>query len=62
MYVSRAEGAALAAPCFRSHDGPNWIDDSVPDDVLAHWNLEKSLMDQAGNRLRRWLLKRWIGG
>ena len=49
-------------PCFRSHDGPNWIDDSVPDDVLEHWNVEKSLMAQAGGPLRRWLLKRWIGG
>lgn len=49
-------------PCFRSHDGPNWIDDSVPDDVLEHLNLERSLMEQAGSPLRRWLLKRWIGG
>jgi len=30
-------------PVFRDRDGPNWIDDSVPDDVLANMNVEKSL-------------------
>ena len=49
-------------PVLRAHDGPNWIDDSVPDDVLAHMNVEKSLMDAARNPLRRWMLRRWIGG
>lgn len=50
-------------PVFRDHDSPNWIDESVPDDVLAHMDVEKSLMDAAGARpLRRWLTKRWIGG
>lgn len=49
-------------PCFRSHDGPNWVDDSVPDDVLQHWNIEQSLRKQARGPLRRWLLDRWIGG
>ena len=49
-------------PVFRDRDGPNWIDDSVPDDVLANMNVEKSLMDAARNPLRRWLTRRWIGG
>lgn len=49
-------------PCFRAHDGPNWIDDSVPDDVLERSHLEQSLVAQAGGPLRRWLVKRWIGG
>ncbi len=49
-------------PCFRAHDGPNWVDDSVPDDVLERWTVEKRMMEQAGGPLRRWLLKRWIGG
>lgn len=49
-------------PVFRAHDGPNWIDDSVPDDVLGHVDLEKSLLEAAGNPVRRWLLKRWIRG
>ena len=49
-------------PVLRDADGPNWIDDSVPDDVLAHMNVEKSLKDAAGGVVRRWLLERWIGG
>lgn len=49
-------------PVFRDHDGPNWIDDSVPDDVLEYMKVEKSLTEAAGNPARRWLLKRWIGG
>ena len=50
-------------PVFHESDGPNWIDDSVPDDVLEHMNVEKSLTDAvADHPLRRWLLKRWIGG
>jgi NAD(P)H dehydrogenase (quinone) len=49
-------------PVLRSHDRPNWIDDSVPDDVLANWNIEQALMKGAGGPLRRLLVKRWIGG
>lgn len=49
-------------PVLRDRDSPNWIDDSVPDDVLEHMNVEKSLSEAARNPLRRWLLKRWIGG
>ncbi len=49
-------------PVLRAEDQPNWIDDSVPDDVLANWNIEQSLMDTAGSHLRRFILKRWIGG
>ena len=49
-------------PVFRAHDVPNWVDDSVPDDVLANWKVEQSLMKAAGGPLRRLLMKRWIGG
>jgi NAD(P)H dehydrogenase (quinone) len=49
-------------PVFRDADGPNWIDDSVPDDVLAHMNVEQSLKAAAGNPVRRWLVERWIAG
>jgi NAD(P)H dehydrogenase (quinone) len=49
-------------PVFRAHDVPNWVDDSVPDDVLANWKVEQSLMKAAGGPLRRLLVKRWIGG
>lgn len=48
-------------PALRDHDRPNWIDDSVPDDVLAHLDIEQSLLGSARNPLERWALKRWIG-
>jgi NAD(P)H dehydrogenase (quinone) len=48
-------------PVLREHDGPDWIDDSVPDDVLAHI-VRRSLMETAGNPLRKLVKKRWIGG
>jgi NAD(P)H dehydrogenase (quinone) len=48
-------------PVLRAADGPNWIDDSVPDDVLAHMRVRESLMRQARGPLRRLLLRRWIG-
>lgn len=44
-------------PVFRDRDGPNWIDESVPDDVLAHMDIERSLLAAAGNWLRRWLMQ-----
>lgn len=47
-------------PVLREHDGPNWIDDSVPDDVLAHWKIKRSLIESTGNPVRRLLLKQWI--
>jgi NAD(P)H dehydrogenase (quinone) len=49
-------------PVLRAHDRPNWIDDSVPDDVLANWKVEQSVMKSARGPLRRLLVKRWIGG
>jgi NAD(P)H dehydrogenase (quinone) len=48
-------------PVLRDQDGPNWIDDSVPDDVLEHMAVRKSLIERAGGPVRRWLLKRWMG-
>lgn len=48
-------------PVLRDHDGPNWIDDSVPDDVLAHMNLPQSLFDRARGPIQPLLLKRWVG-
>jgi NAD(P)H dehydrogenase (quinone) len=49
-------------PVLRAHDRPNWIDDSVPDDVLANWKVQQSVMRAAGGPLRRLLAKRWIAG
>lgn len=48
-------------PVFGERDGPDWVDDSVPDDVLAHWHVKHSLVAGARNPLRRILVKRWIG-
>jgi NAD(P)H dehydrogenase (quinone) len=48
-------------PVFDEQDGPDWIDDSVPDDVLEHMHVKRSLMEGARNPLRRLLVKRWIG-
>ena len=33
-------------PVVHDRDGPDWVDDSVPDDVLAHWHVKKSLMGE----------------
>lgn len=49
-------------PVLREPDQPNWIDDSVPDDVLAHMNVRQSLLESARNPLRRLIVKWWIGG
>lgn len=49
-------------PVLRDRDRPNWIDDSVPDDVLAYMNVEQTLMAAAATPLKKWMLKRWIGG
>ena len=40
-------------PVFGDRDGPNWIDDSIPDDVLANMKVRKSLIERASNALRR---------
>jgi NAD(P)H dehydrogenase (quinone) len=49
-------------PVFRDRDRPNWIDDSVPDDVLENMHVEKSLTEAARGPVRRWLVRQWIGG
>jgi NAD(P)H dehydrogenase (quinone) len=49
-------------PVLRAADGPNWVDDSVPDDVLAHWRPRESLLRSARGPLQRLLIKRWMGG
>jgi NAD(P)H dehydrogenase (quinone) len=48
-------------PVLRSHDRPNWIDDSVPDDVLANLKIEQSFLKSAGP-LKRLLVRRWVSG
>ncbi len=48
-------------PVLHDRDGPDWVDDSMPDDVLSHWHVGKLLAASASNPLRRLLVKRWIG-
>lgn len=48
-------------PVFGDRDGPDWIDDSVPDDVLEHMHVRRSLVERAHNPLRRLMVQRWIG-
>jgi NAD(P)H dehydrogenase (quinone) len=48
-------------PVLKDRDGPNWIDDSVPDDVLEHMNVKQSLIESANNSIRRFIIKRLIG-
>jgi NAD(P)H dehydrogenase (quinone) len=47
-------------PVFTDRDGPNWIDDSIPDDVLANMKVRQSLMKGATNALRRFIVERWM--
>lgn len=48
-------------PVFGARDGPDWIDDSVPDDVLRHMRVRQSLLEGARHPLQRWRLQRWMG-
>lgn len=45
-------------PVLRDRDRPCWIDDSVPDDVLADMHIRQAILDGAQNPLRRWMVKR----
>jgi NAD(P)H dehydrogenase (quinone) len=48
-------------PVLRDHDTPDWIDDSVPDDVLEHMQVRRSLTEASRNPIRRLMVRRWIG-
>ncbi|HKU44641.1 MAG TPA: NAD(P)H-dependent oxidoreductase [Polyangiales bacterium] len=47
-------------PVLTERDGPNWIDDSVPDDVLANMDVRQALLHSSANPLRRLLTKQWM--
>lgn len=47
-------------PVFTSRDTPNWIDESVPMDMLERANLKQRLLDSSRGPLQRFLLKRWL--
>jgi NAD(P)H dehydrogenase (quinone) len=48
-------------PVIRDRDEPNWIDDSVPDDVLGWMHIRERMLKRAGNPFRRLMLRQWMG-
>lgn len=48
-------------PVLRARDAPNWIDESIPSDVLDRMHLKQTILDSAGGPLRRFLVKRRLG-
>jgi NAD(P)H dehydrogenase (quinone) len=49
-------------PVLRDRDAPSWIDENVPQDILDRTHLKRELINSARGPLRRFLVKRWIGG
>ncbi len=47
-------------PVFRDRDAPNWIDETIPQDLLDRGDLKQDVIDRAGGPLRRFLTRRWI--
>lgn len=48
-------------PVLRDHDAPNWIDNSVPDDVLTRMRVAQSVLERTRGPLQRLLVRRWLG-
>jgi NAD(P)H dehydrogenase (quinone) len=48
-------------PVLRAAHGPNWIDNSVPDDVLGHLDVRSSVLRSADTTIKRILAERWLG-
>lgn len=48
-------------PVLRDRDAPNWIDESIPQDILDRRSLKQELIDHARGPLRKFLVRRWIG-
>ncbi len=48
-------------PVIRAQDAPNWLDESMPDEMLERMNIRKSLLENAGGAIRRFFLKQQIG-
>jgi NAD(P)H dehydrogenase (quinone) len=48
-------------PVWRARDAPNWMDENVPQDILARANLRQELLDGAKGPLQRFLMRRWLG-
>ena len=48
-------------PVLRTRDGPSWLTETIPDDMLDAMRLRESLLEDAGGPVRRFALKRVIG-
>ena len=47
-------------PILTSRDWPDWIDESIPMDILERANLKQQLLDASNGPLQRFLMKRWL--
>lgn len=47
-------------PVFSLHDSTQFIHHTLPEGTLDRVTLERSLIDGAGNPLKRFMLKRWV--
>lgn len=49
-------------PVLTDRDSPNWVDDSVPDDVLESMHVEETMRKAATKPWQRFMLERFIAG
>jgi NAD(P)H dehydrogenase (quinone) len=47
-------------PVVRSRDGPNWIDETVPVEMLDIMNLKQRVLDSSGGPIQRFIVSRWL--
>ncbi len=47
-------------PVLTSRDWPDWIDESIPMDLLERANLKQQLLDSSNGPFQRFLMKRWL--
>ena len=47
-------------PVLTSRDWPDWIDESIPMDILERANFKQQLLDSSNGPLQRFLMKRWL--
>ena len=47
-------------PVIRARDWPDWIDESMPLEMLERANLKQQLLDASGGPIQRFLMKRWL--
>ncbi len=48
-------------PVIGPRDGPSWLTDTVPDDILDRMRLRETLIESAGGPLKRLAMKRILG-